>query len=209
MASKTSSILEETYATLNPLLFPSSHTFPYPLIESFAATHDPLTEVYGQKLFTASMALREAGVQVERATTARSMAKLPEEQATSSDSNSNIDNKQEQSEVKKSRLRAKLQSVNQPLICITFFIYFFCFAFIFSPPCPSFIIVKKYSTKISPLQQSNPQSSPSVPSSPEAVLRAAQQRREEFDAEMAREESLALEEFKRGLREVVLFAPGI
>lgn len=132
MASKTSSILEETYATLNPLLFPSSHTFPYPLIESFAATHDPLTEVYGQKLFTASMALREAGVQVERATTARSMAKLPEEQATSSDSNSNIDNKQELSlaEVKKSRLRAKLQSVNQPLMHNFFYFFiFFCFYF--------------------------------------------------------------------------------
>ena len=114
--SKTSSILEETYTTLSPLLFPPPSTFPYPLIESFAAAHDPLTEAYGQKLFTASMALREAGVQVERATAARNMADLPGEQPTTSDSNVGPPHKElSLAEVKKSRLRAKLQSVNQPL----------------------------------------------------------------------------------------------
>ena len=112
---KTSSIFEDAYTTLSPLLLPPPPTFPYPLIESFAAAHDPLTEVYGQKLFTASMALREAGVQVERAIPARNMmvAKFPGEPATSDSSNIGNNNQAlSLAEVKKSRLRAKLQSVN-------------------------------------------------------------------------------------------------
>ena len=114
-APKTSAVLEEAYAALSPLLLPPAPTFPYPLIESFAATHDPLTEAYGQKLFTASMALREAGVQVERAAAARNMVKLPEEQAATSGSSSSGKQELSLAEVRKLRLRTKLQSVNLPI----------------------------------------------------------------------------------------------
>ncbi|KAF8421246.1 hypothetical protein EV426DRAFT_706874 [Tirmania nivea] len=157
---KTSPILLNAYNTLNSVILPLQSTFPYPLIESFAAAHDPLTEEQGQKIFTASMALREAGVQVERSI--RDLSRVGgDEKAEGSSPMLSL------SEVKWSRLRAKLQS------------------------------------------QSKTQTPSSVPISKETLLCASQERRARFDAEMARLEEEALEEFKRGLREAVLLAPGI
>ena len=107
---KTSPILLDTYNTLNSLTLPPPSTFPYPLIESFAAAHDPLTEEHRQKILTASMALKEAGVQVERAI--RDLSKVDgdgkAEDACPSPMLSLL-------EVKRSRLRAKLQSVTSTI----------------------------------------------------------------------------------------------
>ena len=104
---KTSPIILDAYNTLNSFILPPPSTFPYPLIESFAAAHDPLTEEHGQRIFTASMALREAGVQVERII--RDLSKVDEGEKAEDEGSSRI---LSLSEVKRSRLRAKLQSVN-------------------------------------------------------------------------------------------------
>jgi len=104
---KTSPIILDAYNTLNSSILPPSSTFPYPLIESFAAAHDPLTEEHGQKIFTASMTLREAGVQVERAI--RGLPKVGGGGKAEGEDSSPI---LSLAEVKRSRLRAKLQFVN-------------------------------------------------------------------------------------------------
>ncbi|KAF8459578.1 hypothetical protein BGX38DRAFT_32868 [Terfezia claveryi] len=106
---KTSPIILDAYNTLNSLILPSSSTFPYPLIESLAATHDPLTEKHGQKIFTASMALREAAIQVERAI--RDLSKVDGDGKVEDEGSSPI---LSLSEVKRTRLRAKLQSQSKP-----------------------------------------------------------------------------------------------
>ncbi|KAF8472063.1 hypothetical protein BDZ91DRAFT_717116, partial [Kalaharituber pfeilii] len=54
------------------------------------------------------------------------------------------------------------------------------------------------------LQSAAPTSTVSTFTSKQALLQAAQLRKEQFDAEMAHEEAKALEEFKKGLREAVL-----
>ncbi|RPB29381.1 hypothetical protein L211DRAFT_864039 [Terfezia boudieri ATCC MYA-4762] len=108
---KTSPIILDAYNTLNSLILPSSTTFPYPLIESFAAAHDPLTEKHGQKIFTVSMALREAAIQVERAI--RDLPKVGGDGKVEDEGSLSI---LSLSEVKRSRLRAKLQSVISPFL---------------------------------------------------------------------------------------------
>lgn len=108
---KTLPILLDAYRDLNQLIHPPPSTFPYPLIDSFARAHDPLIEEQGHKIFTASMALREAGVHVERAT--REIAKVGMTASNvAEEGESSI--RQEVislSELKKARLRAMLQSV--------------------------------------------------------------------------------------------------
>lgn len=106
---KTSPIILDAYNTLNSLILPSSTTFPYPLIESFAAAHDPLTEKHGQKIFTVSMALRESAIQVERAI--RDLPKVGGDGKVEDEGSLSI---LSLSEVKRSRLRAKLQSQSKP-----------------------------------------------------------------------------------------------
>ena len=110
--SKTSPILLDAYNTLNSLILPPPSTFPYPLIESFAVAHDPLTEEHGQRIFTVSMALREAGLQVERAI--RGLSKIDGDRIKI-ESEGSSSPMLSLSEVKRSRLRTKLQSVNLSL----------------------------------------------------------------------------------------------
>lgn len=103
---KSSPIFLDAYQTLNSLILPPASTFPYPLIEAFAAAHDPSTEGYGEKLFTASMALREAGVHVDRAS--RNLLQHGGGQEDKKGETLTV------AEVKRARLRARLQSVIDP-----------------------------------------------------------------------------------------------
>ena len=111
-----SGALQKVYADVHPLLFPPPQEFTQPLLDAFAAAHDPLLE--DNTIFTASMRLREAAIETDstiRTLQRQSSSKQPELPHLTLE------------EVSKNRLRARLQSVNlDSLVCRVSQLIFVC-----------------------------------------------------------------------------------
>ncbi|KAI5785574.1 hypothetical protein DFH27DRAFT_263972 [Peziza echinospora] len=112
----TAAALVNAYKQLAPILIPT--TFAYPLVEEFAAAHDPLLVDHGEKLLTASIVLREAGVQMDTITRsmerAAAASSVTANQAPTTSSSIPDTPAISLAEIKKARLRARLQSQSQP-----------------------------------------------------------------------------------------------
>lgn len=104
---RISNTIQSVYPDVVRPFFPPRREFMDPLLDEFVAAQDPLME--NNTVFTAGLRLREAGVQCE--STIRELRRRPE--ATRDSAPEPEPERLSADEVRKARLRGRLQSVNR------------------------------------------------------------------------------------------------
>jgi len=190
-APVTSVTMQNLYLDVfQPLFFPVSSEFIQPLLDSFVIAHDELLE--DNSLFTIPARTREIGVEIDG--TIREFRRR--ESSTPSSSDKQGADQTSLSEVRKLRLRARMQTVYLPFIHQLQDALFLGGSFLKKMP-RIWLLDFIYGMLNNGGQQAGPKDGSGQ------ILRRSEERIEKFDKEMKQLEEAALKEFKEGIRKAV------